>query len=381
MFRGLFRSARGLIGFDFGSVSLRALQLRNTPEGLSVVGAAQLPCACAIEDLPRRERLESVLAHAGFRGRRCAVSLPRSDIRIQSVRMPVMPDSELAEAVAWEAAERFSIDRKAMETDYIRAGVTMQGSDRKDEVILVAVSHDLLMPRLDLLLSAGLLPVAVDTGFGALGRLFSRRHRRQSDERDVRALIDIGHTGSSLVILRGSVIAYVKPLPIGGAMLDRAVAERLDIEVDAAAGLRAGRMAAAGGQAGEAADPTIDRLIFDAVRPLLSDLLREVVLCMRYYGVTFRGEPPRQLILTGGNGREPGFAQMLHAGCKLKVVHDDAAATLGGLSGELAQRLRRDPGPVASWAVAAGLSLRYVDRPLPKSRDEPAPADAERQVA
>ncbi|MBX3374399.1 MAG: pilus assembly protein PilM [Phycisphaeraceae bacterium] len=372
MLGGLLGGQCGPIGFDIGAVGLRVLQLRTASSGLRVVGAAMLPRTPGGSGLPSADRLESLLAHAGFRGRRCVLSLPREVVRLQSVRLPAMSDDELREAARWEAAERFGLDRQGLEADFIRTGLSAGGNEKREEIIIVAVAHDDLMPPVETLLAAGLHPVAVETGFFALTRLFSRRHRREADERDVRVILDVGHSASTLIVLRGGSIAFAKQISVGGRDLDEKVRERLDIEPESAAELRAARIARfergtalddSSRPADEAIhmDESVERAVFDASRGLLAEVIREVVLCLRYYNVTFRGEPPRSMIVTGGNGREPGLLEMLAEATGLPVDLDAPTATLTSLRSALHARLGRDQGPMSSWAVAAGLALRGLE--------------------
>ncbi len=94
--------------------------------------------------------------------------------------------------------------------------------------------------------------------------------------------------------------------------------------------------------------------------PLLGSFAKEVMLCIGYYGVTFRGHPPERLILTGGDGLEPRLADALTQQCKIPVGDEEHGSPLERLMGEIQAILHRDPGPPAAWDVAAGLGLRGV---------------------
>ena len=91
---------------------------------------------------------------------------------------------------------------------------------------------------------------------------------------------------------------------------------------------------------------------------MLGDFANEVMLCIRYYGVTFRGHPPERLILTGGDGLEPRLGETLADQCKVPVSYDDEGSLLDSVADAISGLLQRPAGPSACWAVAAGLSLR-----------------------
>lgn len=320
------------------------------------------------------EQLHTAFAAGGFTGRRCVVSLAREDISIQSLRLPKMPDHELRQSAVWEASQRFGFDRHAMEVDFIRTGATLQSGENREEVILIAASHAAIHARLEPVLAAGLRPVAIDTGFAALVRTFSRQARRDDDASLVRAIVEIGTSGATVLIVRGDQIAFCKPIAISGNQFNQAVAEHLQMDPRAAAELRSARIAAivgGGNSPGSITDPATDRAVFEAVRPLMGELVKEVTLCLRYYGVTFRGHPPDRIILTGGDGLEPRLDELMTRSCKLPVVFDDSNAILAGLIGDIHSTLNRTPGPAASWAVSAGLSLRGIGPARTRRSGEP----------
>jgi len=367
VFPGRFSTSIGLVGIDIGASAIKLLQLREHGGGLRVVGAGKVdrhdtqPPTGDTDAII--EQLRGAFAAGGFTGRRCVVSLPRTEIRVQSVRLPSMPEEELRQAAVWEASQRFGLDRNAMEVDIIRTGAELQGGENREEVLLIAAGHEQIHAWLEPLIAAGLRPVAMETHFTALARTFSHRDPGTVSNPEVRVVVDVGASGSTVMILRGDQIAFCKPIAIGGADFDRAVAEHLRIDIVAARELRAARIAAAIGQNdGIETDPSIERAGYDAVRPLLATFAKEVVLCTRYYGVTFRGHPPQRLILTGGDGFEPRLAETLEDHCKIPASHDGDGSTLDWLATRIQRILQRSSGPSASWAVAAGLSLRGVSQ-------------------
>lgn len=401
MFGGRFSSSIGLLGVDIGSRSIKLLQLSSrsgqsdqtasgSTECLEVVGAGEVEHHPATqhaeghdntaetpetaEATPAKHegalarRLRAAFASGGFTGRRCVVSLPRSDVRLQSVRLPRMPDSELQQAVGWEAAQRFGMSHESMEVDFIRTGASLQSGENREEVIIVAVSHEAIQQRLTPVIEAGFRPVAIDTDFAALARAFSRQYRRESDRQNIRAIVEIGATGSMVLILRGDQIAFCKPIEVSGRQLNDAVANHLDLDIDAAAELRLTRMAA-GGRDSHTCDSSTERAVYEAVRPVINELVKEVNLCLRYFGVTFRGKPPSHIILTGGDGLEPRLAEAVERGCKVMVAHDDQLNTLSGLTDSIQRTCHpglrgtlptRRSASAGCWAVAAGLSLRGI---------------------
>ena len=346
-----FRSTTGHVGIAFEEDGVRLIQVRDHRGDLSVTGAAWMRWP-ADRDSPEMlgESMRAAFVTGGFTGRRCVVSMPRGEIWTQLAKFPEMPDSELDEAVAWEAAERFGVPRDTLECDWMRAG-----GDGGKEVFIIAADRVRMQPRLNAVLAAGLRPVAVDTEFGGVARLFSRRFRRDADTSRARAILDVGQSGSMLLILRGRQIAFCKPVSIGGRHLDLRVSERLDLKEQAASELRQARM-----NNTAALDPSTDGAVSDAARPVLAELAREAMLCLRHFSVSVRGDRPDHLLLTGAHAAEPGLSTLLQAVCRLPVRLDDESECMSDLRDGLSRTMAGPAGTVEGWAAAAGLSLRGI---------------------
>ncbi len=349
-----FRSMTGHVGIAFEAGCTRMVQVREDRSGLQVSGAASIPTAMdAAPQAVMADAIRSALVTGGFTGRTCVVSMPREVVWTQVARLPDMPDSEFGEAVAWEAAERFGVPRTQLQCDWIRTGGV---PGERQEVLLVAVDREQLDQRLDAVLAAGLRPMAVDTGFGGAARLFSRRFRRSADAGRTRALLDVGPSGSMLMVLRGSSIVFCKPVSIGGRHLDECIADRLDLDTPSAAELRRARL-----QDRSALDPSTDGAVADALKPVLAELSRETMLCLRHYSVAIRGERPECLHLSGSEAVEPGLCDLVANLCRLETHMDDDAGTLAALQAGLDRTLPVPAGPASGWVAAAGLSLRGLE--------------------
>ena len=200
MFAGRFSPSIGSVGIDIGTRAAKVVQIREHGGGLEVVGAGRVELRSPPTDADGRrdltDQLRGAFASGGFTGRRCVVSLPRRDVHMQSVRLPKMPDAELRQAAVWEAAQRFGFERNEMEVDIIRTGASVQGENR-EEVLLVAVSHEAIHTWVEPIMAAGLRPLAVETGFTAAARIFGQMPHQGPDD-DVRAVVDVGVSGSTV---------------------------------------------------------------------------------------------------------------------------------------------------------------------------------------
>jgi len=124
--------------------------------------------------------------------------------------------------------------------------------------------------------------------------------------------------------------------------------------LDAAGAPIAHRIAAARGMA-PAVDAVAEESALAATRATIDALAGEVALCLRYYGVTFRGGQPGRVVVSGPHGAEPRLAEIVAETTRAEVVPFDrelpSAAAEGG-------DVRLGAGEFASWLAAYGLACR-----------------------
>lgn len=365
MLGGWWHKARCPIGIDLGEHSVKAVQLHTLRSHLRVRAAAS---AAMPHDTPPahegyhqavQDTLARLLEQGAFAGRRVVVGLPASVVQFKNLRLPKMPPGELPAAVEWEARQHLEPDQQPVEIQFFDAGEVRQGQEVRQEVILMTASSPFIEAHLQMLSRLGLEPVALEVAPSALMRSARATAGPEGDE--LRVAIDVGYAFSKVLIGRGQRVLFFKLIDIAGRHWDEAVAQQLKLprheagEVRRRLGREAAQDPAEADQAPRSrSQEEAQQAVQDAVRPLLHELAREASLCLRYYGVTFRGQRPRQIALTGGESRQPGLAQALAQQMGVEVRTGAQALTVD-LSDAPTQALREHP---AAWAVAMGLSLR-----------------------
>ena len=317
----LFHSGLCPIGIDVGTHALRMVQFRPSAEGLRLQAACRIELDSLDAGSAGVARAAAAVRHGlsgqDFRGRSVVLALPASCVHSKSVRLPQMPDSDLHQALQWEARDRFGFDigNGSGQLVWFRAGEVRRGTEVKDEILLFAVEGGVLNDYIQSLTDLGLRLAAIDLGPCAI----YRARRRTSDgiaPSALSAILDIGQAGSQFFVVRGEDLVFYKHIEIGGKALNEAVAAKLGITVPEALQVRTRMLA----QTAEDAAP-LTQAVADALAMV---------------------------------GRQAGAAQL----------RETLAAALG-LPVEEAQPLRgiQDLGAAArpdrsgEWALAAGLSL------------------------
>ena len=363
------------IGLELSATGAKLLQLRQDGDGLSVVDALRIEAPVATHEERVEDRFGPVLdgirrrwSLGGFRGRQCVVGLGQDLIRIRSIRQPRMPQEEADAAVALEARDRlgFTPDQPS-EIGWIRAGEVRQSDQLRDEVIVVGAETASLEWLIDSLTSIGLRPNAIEPSFVAAARCFERVGRRAADESITRIIIDIGYSSTDLLILRGSTIVFYKSVAVGGNRMNELVAERLGLDHIAATDLRKQRIQPGRRQRDGLLDERTEHAIFEAIRPVVDELSREIAMCVRYYAVSFTGARPQFAMIVGGEAAESHLVSHMERGIGLPTF---VGKSLDGVDLKDAFGAAAKT-PLAEWATAAGLSLRdsgqFIQRSLPEA--------------
>jgi len=369
------------IGLDIGHDSIKMMQVETVGQTLAVVACARQVIPADVRDNPDQrgpavaDLVRQMFRNGRFVGRRVVVALPREMLHVKNLRMPLIPQHELAAAVKFEAKNIFAFDTDKAHIQILPAGEVRQGVDVRQEVIVLAAQHDDVNGFLEQLHRSGAGVESIDVEACALYRAQERFIRRREDEQDVHVLVDVGCRRSAVVIGRGRDISFVKGIDIGSHHFHDAVSRRLGITMDEARGLRRRLIEAAPGIAG--ADlmkkDAVRQAVFDATRSTMEELGREIGLCLRYYSVTFRGQRPGKLRLLGGEAADPMLLGVLNAALSIPVEAGRPLFSVDTSRMEATDRM----GYMSEWALAFGLGLKLTTGTFAprdgKPRDPSAP--------
>ncbi len=336
------------IGVHIGSRSLKLIQFDASATRVIDAARWDFSSDAAPED---PEVLAEAIGRAregrGFRGRRAVLCLGARDLFVQNLRVSPASGEELGRIVQCEAAGRLPFPSQEAEIRYIEAGDVRQGGTARREVILIACRRPVVERLLQAAERSGLVPVAIDVEPGALLRCYVKQYRRDEDQQQQRMFVHVGGATTAVVMARGADAMFVKYVDCAGRHFDEAVARHLKMPATDAAALRRHN----GDRRVDQRDPEVTRSINESLRPALDQLTGELSMCVRYFSVTFRGQPVSRVILSGGEAND-AMAEWI--GARL------------GLPCELGNPLRSfQPatagGRISQWDVAAGLALRGMN--------------------
>lgn len=333
----------GPIGIDLASTGVRLVQCQSLHQQPALIDAAHesLPHAGPVTDAAYYEQALAVakrlIDKGGFSGRRCVIVLPDAVVQTKNIRMPEMPASDMASAVAWEASERFGFSPDARKlTRHLVAGTVQQGADQRMEVLIMAASAPLIDSITQAIVDHGLDPEAIEVAPTAMA--YSAAVSLPDTAQ--RVMIDIGHTATKVAVCTNDGPRFFKTIESGLERLDRRVAEVMP-SAGPAPQLRQ-----------KLADQSADlqAQYAEAIGPWIQELAQEVALCLRYDAVTYRGTRATEAFFLGGGNRLPGLAEAMSQTAAVECRAYQPFCNIQGSEGHSTHHV--------SWAVAIGVALR-----------------------
>ena len=355
MFKHLTKTSKYPIGIDIGAYAVRMVQFEQHGSEIAVAASSEqaldpgLPKKGPVREKCVTEAIRLGMAEGNFKGTRVVTSIAASQVIYKNIRIPVMPADELKAAVAWEAADRLHLSLDDIELQYHNVGEVRQGDENKQEIILLAVTKKNISEHVAILTECNLTPVAVESAPSALARWANYYQSGKANDQAV-VVLDLGYDTSKILICHHGRVLFYKQIESAGRQVNQDLASKLEMSIadidqariklseegneidtdDGVLGMKSGQA-------------TLSRTLNKSIRLVADELTRELSLCLRYYGVTFRGHRPEHACVTGGMSREPMFLRMIQESSGMKL---DVAPVLNN------QNLQHDS------ILASGLAMR-----------------------
>lgn len=387
----LLRAGPTPIAVDFGRDSLKLLQL-HTGEPASLIAAASVatPEDLRDDDAKRFEfqsrELGTLVRKAGFKGRRAVCSIPSSSTFCKHAQFPKTDEAEIAPLVEAMLASELRCEASALVYRFFPVRGAAASAAGRTEVVCAAASRGAVSRLMGALKAAKLEPVGMQTEFVSLLRAFDYVTKRAGDEHRSTLYLDVGASGTRVVIAHGRELVFARTIEVGGESFDEAYARHYGMSLDRArADRRRGAVSArrapvlapvgvggpgVGDTAGDRREgrpapgllsaTTTDDAPDEALREPFEILADEVALCVRYYESLFGARRLDGAVFVGGESRCPALCRAIARVVRVPAQVADPLARfarsgkepLVGVSLNAAQ-----PG----WTLPVGLCLSPTD--------------------
>jgi type IV pilus assembly protein PilM len=328
---------------DIGESSIKLSIVSKKGSRLFLDYADILPIHSSNGDLPSESEkiigLKSLFSKSYFKKGSVIMNYIGKPPLIRYLKFPEMPESELAEAVQWEAKKVISEPLETKVIDYAILRKKTEGGKVSFEVILVAVDKSDISEGLGVVRKAGVYPNLMDVNPLALLKVVELNHSGETGQDLI--FIDIGSAKMEINICREGVLRFTRQINRGGNDISRAIMGKRSISFEEAETLKK-EEGLSGFDVEGVIKEEVDRMVLEVQRSI------------DYYRTQFRDVLLKKIILMGGTPLMPGFRDYFETQFDFPVVLENPFSSMTGPS-----NLLKELNPVSSiWAASIGLALR-----------------------
>lgn len=286
------------------------------------------PLAAPAEDLA--EAINRTIKEAKIEASPAYFSVPVYSSFTALMKLPPMPQSELASAVNFEAKRYVPVPVSEVVIDW--STVNLSETKTEIQVLLVAVLKETIDDYNKIIRLTGLKLAGIETETFGLSRALV------GNDKSSIILIDTGARSSNISVIDKGFIREVNNLEIGGTKISRAVSQNLGISQEEAEKLKLKK-----------GDPKVKEAINSVLDSIILEAKRTIDGYQKKYGRRIE-----KCILTGGGLEISDALEYFKSKLNIEVSWGDAFARVA-FPPVLAPTIK-ELGP--SLAVAAGLAMR-----------------------
>lgn len=336
--------ARGVWGIDVSKYSVKVARLEGSGRNVTLTHVGVFPYEGAGSGEPGgvdpqiKAALARVKAEYKISGEPVVLSLPSHSILNRLVKLPPVEDAKIPEVVKYEAQSQIPFPMDEVLWDYQYVDREYVPGEEK-EVILFAIKREIVEQFLANLADLGLNVEAVQFAPVALFNFLVRDQELSGPT----VALDMGAENTDLIVIDGTKF-WVRNLPITGNDLTKALQKTFNLPFEEAEKLKL-----------RAAQSQQAQKIFNAVQPVLRDLVNEINRSTGYYKSISKTSKFEKILLLGNATKTLNFQKFISQSLQLPAVRLQKLNTIA-VGGQV------DPGDLqehlAGLGTALGLALQ-----------------------
>ncbi|HYW77942.1 MAG TPA: type IV pilus assembly protein PilM, partial [Thermoguttaceae bacterium] len=352
-------------GIDIGQCALKALRCRaHAEDDQQVIVEAFdyieypkiLSQAGAEPDELIADALKQFLSRNTVRGDQVAVSVSGQSGLARFIKLPPVEAKKIPDIVRYEARQQIPFDLNDVIWDYQRmgGGSEEEGFALETEVGLFAMKRDAVFRAIEPFQRAGieidfiqLTPLALYNYllFDQLRDLPAPDEYDPEDPPESTVMLSMGTDSTDLVVTNGYRV-WQRSIPLGGNHFTKALTKELKLTFAKAEHLKRNAKAAQ--------DP---KAVFQAMRPVFSDLLTELQRSIGFFSSIDRAAKIGRIAALGNATKLPGLRRYLAQNLGFEVVRVEKFDGLTGSAVLGAPAFQENAG---SFGVCYGLALQAL---------------------
>ena len=305
-------------GIEVGAGAVKALKLRVVDDRPRVVDFAYIPHPKVLstpeldQEDAKRVALGRLVTEFDLGNSMIAVSVPGHSAFARFAKLPPVDPKKVPDIVKFEAVQQIPFPLEQVEWDY----QTFVSPDSPDvEVGIFAITKERINGELMLLRDMRIVPDLVTLSpvavYNAMAFDLQFTEKTQGT-----ILLDVGTTSTDLVIADAGRV-WIRTFPIGGHEFTKALVEQFKLSYPKAEKLKR-----------EAEQSKHARHIFQAMRPVFTDLVQDVQRSVGYYQSLHRDANLTRLIGMGSTFKLPGLRKYLKQQLGINVYRIDSYKSL-----------------------------------------------------
>lgn len=336
--------ARGVWGIDVSKYSIKVARLEGSGSHVTLTHVGVFPYGGGETgdsgglDRHIKAALAQIKSQYKITGEPVVLSLPSHSILNRLIKLPPVEDAKIPEVVKYEAQSQIPFPMDEVLWDYQYVDREYVPGEEK-EVILFAIKRDIVEQFLGNLADLGLNIDAVQFAPVALFNFLVQDQELSGPT----VALDMGAENTDLIVIDGTKF-WVRNLPITGNDLTKALQKTFNIPFEEAEKLKL-----------RAAQSQQAQKIFNAIQPVLRDLVNEINRSTGYYKSISKTSKFEKILLLGNATKTLNFQKFISQSLQLPAVRLQKlnSITVGG---------QVDPGDLqehlAGLGTALGLALQ-----------------------
>ncbi|HVP10746.1 MAG TPA: type IV pilus assembly protein PilM [Phycisphaerae bacterium] len=295
-------------GIDVGQCSLKAIKLQQAGDQVEMLAFDIVEHETILSQAGSnaaelaKKAIETFLSRQNIRDSQVVVSVPGQQTLTRFTKMPPVEPKKIPDMVQYEASQQIPFDMDEVVWDY---QVFTEKDSPDVEVGIFAIRKELIRNYLTQFTDGGISPFIVQSS--PMASYNAARFEQPTEPGKATILLDMGALATDLIVMEGNRI-WSRPVPIGGNRFTEALVSAFKISFGKAERLK--KTAAASKHA---------RQIFQAMRPVLQDLVSEIQRSIGYYTSTHRDAHIARALGMGNAFKLPGLQKFLQQNLQIEV--------------------------------------------------------------
>lgn len=344
------RSMPPLVGLDISSTAVKLLQLSGGSGRYRVEHYA-------VEPLPQNAVVEKNIAEveavgeaigravkrSGTRAKHCAVAVAGSAVITKLINMPAeMSENDLESQIAVEANQYIPYPLDEVNIDFEVLGPTPGNSDAV-QILLAASRTENVDVRVAAAEIGGLIPKVMDVEAFAIENAFELvADQIGIDPHSRVAIVDVGATMTTLIVLKGGRTIYTREQVFGGKQLTDEVMRRYGLSYEEAG------LAKRQGGLPESYEQEV-------LEPFKEAMVQQVSRSLQFFFSSSEYDSVEHVVLAGGCSTIPGVEDLVKQQLGIPATVANPVANMAVAPRVRAQALSAD---APALMISCGLALR-----------------------